>query len=250
MRIACSGCGAPVSRIADVGNPWLDAGIVPFSTLHFREDPEHWARWFPADFITESFPGQFRNWFYSMLAMSTVLRREEPFKAIFGYATGLRRGRPPDAQELGQRHRVRRGGRPDGRRRHALDVRQGAPGGEHPLRLARRRRGAARAARALERLRLLRALRPAGRLEPGRGGASARPSATSSIAGSSRGRRPRRPMSGRTSTTSMPAGRPGRCRASSTTCRPGTCGSAGGASHGRPTRPSGRAPSPRCTPRS
>ena len=35
----------------------------------------------------ESFPGQFRNWFYAMLAMSTVLRREEPFKTIFGYAT-------------------------------------------------------------------------------------------------------------------------------------------------------------------
>jgi isoleucyl-tRNA synthetase len=86
VRIACPGCGEPVSRIADVGNPWLDAGIVPFSTVHYREDPEYWARWFPADFITESFPGQFRNWFYSMLAMSTVLRREPPFKAIFGYA--------------------------------------------------------------------------------------------------------------------------------------------------------------------
>ena len=60
---------------------------MPFSTLHHREDPDYWARWFPADFITESFPGQFRNWFYSMLAMSTVLRREEPFKTIFGYAT-------------------------------------------------------------------------------------------------------------------------------------------------------------------
>ena len=86
VKIACPGCGAPVSRIADVGNPWLDAGIVPFSTLHFREDPEYWKQWFPADFITESFPGQFRNWFYSMLAMSTVLRREPPFKTIFGYA--------------------------------------------------------------------------------------------------------------------------------------------------------------------
>ena len=86
VRIACRTCGAPVERIKDVGNPWLDAGIVPFSTLHFREDPEYWAQWFPADFITESFPGQFRNWFYSMLAMSTVLRREEPFRSIFGYA--------------------------------------------------------------------------------------------------------------------------------------------------------------------
>ncbi len=86
VRIACPSCGAPVERIKDVGNPWLDAGIVPFSTLHFREDPGYWARWFPADFITESFPGQFRNWFYSMLAMSTVLKRTEPFRSIFGYA--------------------------------------------------------------------------------------------------------------------------------------------------------------------
>ncbi len=86
VTIACPSCGEPVERIRDVGNPWLDAGIVPFSTLHFREDPDYWRQWFPADFITESFPGQFRNWFYSMLAMSTVLRREPPFKTIFGYA--------------------------------------------------------------------------------------------------------------------------------------------------------------------
>jgi isoleucyl-tRNA synthetase len=87
VTIACPGCGEPVSRIPDVGNPWLDAGIVPFSTLHYREDRAYWEKWFPADFITESFPGQFRNWFYAMLAMSTVLRREPPFKTIFGYAT-------------------------------------------------------------------------------------------------------------------------------------------------------------------
>ena len=87
VKIACPSCGEPVARIPDVGNPWLDAGIVPFSTIHYREDPAYWAKWFPVDFVTESFPGQFRNWFYAMLAMSTVLRREEPFKTIFGYAT-------------------------------------------------------------------------------------------------------------------------------------------------------------------
>jgi isoleucyl-tRNA synthetase len=87
VKIRCAGCGGPVARIPDVGNPWLDAGIVPFSTLHYREEPEYWRKWFPADFITESFPGQFRNWFYAMLAMSTVLRREPPFREIFGYAT-------------------------------------------------------------------------------------------------------------------------------------------------------------------
>jgi isoleucyl-tRNA synthetase len=85
--IDCRACGGTARRIPDVGNPWLDAGIVPFSTLHYREEPDFWAQWFPADFITESFPGQFRNWFYAMLAMSTVLRREAPFKTIFGYAT-------------------------------------------------------------------------------------------------------------------------------------------------------------------
>ena len=87
VTIACSECGAETRRIRDVGNPWLDAGIVPFSTLHYRTDPDYWQKWFPADFVTESFPGQFRNWFYSMLAMGTVLRNERPFKSLFGYAT-------------------------------------------------------------------------------------------------------------------------------------------------------------------
>jgi isoleucyl-tRNA synthetase len=85
--VPCTTCGADARRIRDVGNPWLDAGIVPFSTLHYRTDREYWEKWFPADFVTESFPGQFRNWFYSMLAMATVLRRERPFKSLFGYAT-------------------------------------------------------------------------------------------------------------------------------------------------------------------
>ena len=88
----------------------------------------------------------------------------------------VRRGRPADAQERRQRDRVRRGGRPDGRRRHALDVHQGTTRGEHPVRLARRGRGATRAARAVERVRLLHHLCPAGGLEPDRGGAAGRPS--------------------------------------------------------------------------
>ena len=87
VKIACSECGEKVSRIADVGNPWLDAGIVPFSTLRYRSDRDHWKQWFPADWISESFPGQFRNWFYSLLTMSTVLENSEPCRAIFSYAT-------------------------------------------------------------------------------------------------------------------------------------------------------------------
>ncbi len=79
VKIKCSKCGETITRIKDVGNPWLDAGIVPFSTLP--------SEWFPADFITESFPGQFKNWFYSLIAMSTALKRTNPFKNILGFAT-------------------------------------------------------------------------------------------------------------------------------------------------------------------
>ncbi|MDR7404540.1 MAG: class I tRNA ligase family protein, partial [Armatimonadota bacterium] len=86
VKIACSRCGATTPRIPDVGNPWLDAGIVPFSTLGYRTAPEEWARWYPADFITESFPGQYRNWFYSLLVMATVLDGREPFRTCLGYA--------------------------------------------------------------------------------------------------------------------------------------------------------------------
>ena len=77
VKIKCDQCGKDVSRIEPVGNPWLDAGIVPFSTL-----PKDW---FPADFITEAFPGQFKNWFYSMLVMSTVLKKTHPYKTVLGY---------------------------------------------------------------------------------------------------------------------------------------------------------------------
>jgi isoleucyl-tRNA synthetase len=86
VKVRCPHCGEKVSRIKDVGNPWLDAGIVPFSTLGYRHDRGYWREWFPADWISESFPGQFRNWFYSLLAMSTVLENHEPFRACFSYA--------------------------------------------------------------------------------------------------------------------------------------------------------------------
>ncbi|HLF69341.1 MAG TPA: class I tRNA ligase family protein, partial [Actinomycetota bacterium] len=86
IRIECGNCGALASRIPDVGNPWLDAGIVPYSTVGYNSDRGYWARWIPADFIVESFPGQFRNWFYSLLAMSTMMENIAPFKTLLGYA--------------------------------------------------------------------------------------------------------------------------------------------------------------------
>ncbi|MDO8515215.1 MAG: class I tRNA ligase family protein, partial [bacterium] len=87
VKIKCSKCEETVSRILDVGNPWLDAGIVSFSTMD--------ESWFPADFITESFPGQFKNWFYSLIVMGTVLRKTPAFKNVLGFGTLLGEdGRP------------------------------------------------------------------------------------------------------------------------------------------------------------
>jgi isoleucyl-tRNA synthetase len=74
------------TRVLDVGNPWLDAGIVPFSTLGYLTDNDYWKRWFPGDFVTECFPGQFRHWFYSLLAMSALLEEKAPFKTLLGHA--------------------------------------------------------------------------------------------------------------------------------------------------------------------
>ena len=89
IKIKCSQCGQLASRVEPVGSPWLDAGIVPFSTLNYSSDKDYFNKWFPADFITESFPGQFKNWFYSMIAMSTVMEDENSFKNVLGFATAL-----------------------------------------------------------------------------------------------------------------------------------------------------------------
>ncbi len=94
VKVKCK-CGGKMSRIPDVGNPWLDAGIVPYSTMKYNTDRAYWEKWFPADFITESFPGQFRNWFYAILAMSTMMGGRPPFKVLLGHATVLDEwGRP------------------------------------------------------------------------------------------------------------------------------------------------------------
>jgi len=95
VKIKCDQCGKKMSRVPDVGNPWLDAGIVNFSSLidpktgkiSYLTDKEYFKKWFPADFITECFPGQFRNWFYSLIAMSTALENRQPTKTILGHAS-------------------------------------------------------------------------------------------------------------------------------------------------------------------
>ncbi|MDQ3815105.1 MAG: isoleucine--tRNA ligase [Armatimonadota bacterium] len=89
-------------RVPEVGDAWLDAGIVPYSTLGYngatdlRMPPEivdetiqtHWKNWFPADFITEM-REQVRLWFFSMLFMSVALEDCAPYRAAMVYETML-----------------------------------------------------------------------------------------------------------------------------------------------------------------
>jgi len=106
IRIRCEACDAEVERIPEVGDVWLDAGIVPFSTLGWespdyvpegyatgaargltRADlPDHayWEEWFPADWVSEM-REQIRLWFYSQLFMSVVLTGRAPFRRVLGY---------------------------------------------------------------------------------------------------------------------------------------------------------------------
>ncbi|HEX3267379.1 MAG TPA: isoleucine--tRNA ligase [Gaiellaceae bacterium] len=106
VTISCERCGAEVRRIPEVGDVWLDAGIVPFSTLGWRNDewvdggygtgaarrltgaplPDHayWEKWFPANWVTEM-REQIRLWFYSLLFMSVVLEGRAPYERVLGH---------------------------------------------------------------------------------------------------------------------------------------------------------------------
>jgi isoleucyl-tRNA synthetase len=106
VRIRCAECGEPVERVLEVGDVWLDAGIVPFSTLGWNNPeyvpegyatgaarglthadlPDHatWERWFPADWVSEM-REQIRLWFYSQLFMSVALVGKAPFRRVLGY---------------------------------------------------------------------------------------------------------------------------------------------------------------------
>jgi isoleucyl-tRNA synthetase len=54
--------------------------------MRYNTDRSYWEKWFPADLILESFPGQFRNWFYALLALSVKMTGRAPFKTLLGHA--------------------------------------------------------------------------------------------------------------------------------------------------------------------
>ncbi|MBU1700257.1 MAG: isoleucine--tRNA ligase [Candidatus Eisenbacteria bacterium] len=77
-------CDEIATRINDVGDCWLDAGIVGFSTLKYFEDRPYWEKWFPAEVVIEM-REQVRLWFYAMMFSSVTLEGCSPYKKVFAY---------------------------------------------------------------------------------------------------------------------------------------------------------------------
>ncbi|MBE5813064.1 MAG: isoleucine--tRNA ligase [Clostridiales bacterium] len=82
VKIKCPHCGKEMSRVSDVIDCWFDSGSMPFAQWHYPfENEEIFKENFPADFISEAID-QTRGWFYTLLAISTVLFDTNPFKNV------------------------------------------------------------------------------------------------------------------------------------------------------------------------
>jgi isoleucyl-tRNA synthetase len=87
VKVRCAKCQATVSRVPEVGDCWLDAGIIGFSTLGYLGDGPgrgYWEQWFPADWVCEM-REQIRLWFYAMLFSSVTLEDTAPYRQVSVY---------------------------------------------------------------------------------------------------------------------------------------------------------------------
>ncbi len=86
IKVRCQhpGCGQEATRVRDVGDCWLDAGIVGFSTLKYHEDRTFWEKWYPAELISEM-REQVRLWFYAMMFTGVTLENRAPYKTVHSY---------------------------------------------------------------------------------------------------------------------------------------------------------------------
>ena len=83
IKIKCD-CGNVVSRIPEVGDCWLDAGITPFSTKKYFTDKKFFEENFPSEYVCEMIE-QIKLWFYSLLVMSVVLTGKAPYEKVITY---------------------------------------------------------------------------------------------------------------------------------------------------------------------
>jgi isoleucyl-tRNA synthetase len=86
IKIKCPHCGAPVERIPEVGDCWLDAGITSFSTKKYFSDKAYFENNFPSDLVIEM-QEQIRLWFYSLLFMSVTLTGKAPYKTVMTHSS-------------------------------------------------------------------------------------------------------------------------------------------------------------------
>ena len=82
VTITCPHCGKPMKRVPEVIDCWFDSGAMPFAQYHYPfENKELFEAHFPADFISEAVD-QTRGWFYSLLAISTLIFNKAPYKNV------------------------------------------------------------------------------------------------------------------------------------------------------------------------
>lgn len=82
VHVTCPECGKPMTRVPEVIDCWFDSGSMPFAQYHYPfENQEVFEKNFPADFISEAVD-QTRGWFYSLLAISTLLFNKAPYKNV------------------------------------------------------------------------------------------------------------------------------------------------------------------------
>jgi isoleucyl-tRNA synthetase len=86
VTLQCPSCGSRISRISEVGDVWLDAGIVPFSTLGYFSDRKLWEKYYPAEWVIEM-REQVRLWFYSLLFMSVTLEGRAPYERVLAHGS-------------------------------------------------------------------------------------------------------------------------------------------------------------------
>lgn len=82
VHIKCPDCGGTMTRVPEVIDCWFDSGSMPFAQHHYPfENQDLFKEQFPADFISEAVD-QTRGWFYSLLAISTLLFNKAPFRNV------------------------------------------------------------------------------------------------------------------------------------------------------------------------
>ena len=82
VTIKCPKCGKQMKRVPEVIDCWFDSGSMPFAQYHYPfENKELFEKRFPAEFISEAVD-QTRGWFYSLLAISTLIFNKAPYKNV------------------------------------------------------------------------------------------------------------------------------------------------------------------------